>query len=409
MKILHCSDIHLGKKPFGTEHFTKTRYEDYFNSFNQLVEKSIVENIDVFMIAGDLFDKKDLSPDILKRTEDIFKKLFDKKITVLIIEGNHDNSNQNDNVSSWLQYLEEKKLAHRLSYKKIKEEYFFSPIKVQDVNFYGLGYPGFNVDNVVLNLSEQLNEEEKNVVLIHTAIGGGDSDSLPGLIKTETLKKLQPKTIYVGGGHYHSKSVYPSQNPFFFIPGSTEYWNVLNEKLKEKGAFIFDTDTLEHTYINIKPRERVIHGFSLKEFFPEIYKDNIPLDTLKSTFETFVKSLCLTGEELVIINFLIENNQYINIKEFEEILEANGALKGYIIPKFLADNSFESNSLDYEVNTIHSIERDVINSWSEGCFSKIDTVKYLKDLKDIQLNKSGSDNFNDTFDKMLNEVIGDEN
>lgn len=220
---------------------------------------------------------------------------------------------------------------------------------------------------------------------------------------------MQPKTIYVGGGHYHSKSVYPSQNPFFFIPGSTEYWNVLNEKLKEKGAFIFDTDTLEHTYINIKPRERVIHGFSLKEFFPEIYKDNIPLDTLKSTFETFVKSLCLTGEELVIINFLIENNQYINIKEFEEILEANGALKGYIIPKFLADNSFESNSLDYEVNTIHSIERDVINSWSEGCFSKIDTVKYLKDLKDIQLNKSGSDNFNDTFDKMLNEVIGDEN
>ena len=75
MKILHCSDIHLGKKPFGTEIFTKKRYDDYFNTFNELVEKSILEKVDIFMIAGDLFDKKDLSPDILKKTEIILKKL----------------------------------------------------------------------------------------------------------------------------------------------------------------------------------------------------------------------------------------------------------------------------------------------------------------------------------------------
>ena len=29
MKILHCSDIHLGKRPFGTKEFSQKRYLDF--------------------------------------------------------------------------------------------------------------------------------------------------------------------------------------------------------------------------------------------------------------------------------------------------------------------------------------------------------------------------------------------
>jgi len=35
MKFLHCSDLHLGKKPyFGSEEFKNKRFEDYFSGFN---------------------------------------------------------------------------------------------------------------------------------------------------------------------------------------------------------------------------------------------------------------------------------------------------------------------------------------------------------------------------------------
>ena len=158
----------------------------------------------------------------------------DIQVIPLIIEGNHDNSNPNDTIDSWLHYLEKSDLARRLSYKKIHDKYFFDSVKIEDINFYGLGYPGYNVDNVALNLTDFLDANEKNIVLIHTAIGGGENSTLPGLIKTETLKKLSEKTIYIGGGHFHSKSAYPAEKPFFFIPGSTEYWNILNEKNNEK-------------------------------------------------------------------------------------------------------------------------------------------------------------------------------
>ncbi|MBP6062441.1 MAG: exonuclease SbcCD subunit D [Fusobacteriaceae bacterium] len=409
MKILHCSDIHLGKKPFGTEIFTKKRYDDYFNAFNELVEKSILEKVDIFMIAGDLFDKKDLSPDILKKTEIILKKLVNSNIKTLIIEGNHDNSNPNDTIDSWLHYLEKSDLARRLSYKKIHDKYFFDSVKIEDINFYGLGYPGYNVDNVALNLTDFLDANEKNIVLIHTAIGGGENSTLPGLIKTETLKKLSEKTIYIGGGHFHSKSAYPAEKPFFFIPGSTEYWNILNEKNNEKGAFIFDTNTYEHSYINITPRKRVIATFDIKEYLKKDYLENIDLETLKLHFQNFIESLSLTEEELVIINFIIENNQYINTKEFEEILEKNGALKGYIIPKFSGEREFETTPLDYEDCALTHIEKGVINKWEGGYFQKIDTVKYLLTLKNLQLNKDDPNTFNEVFDKMLMEVIGDEN
>ena len=183
----------------------------------------------------------------------------------------------------------------------------------------------------------------------------------------------------------------------------------MNEKNNEKGAFIFDTNTYEHSYINITPRKRVIATFDIKEYLKKDYLENIDLETLKLHFQNFIESLSLTEEELVIINFIIENNQYINTKEFEEILEKNGALKGYIIPKFSGEREFETTPLDYEDCALTHIEKGVINKWEGGYFQKIDTVKYLLTLKNLQLNKDDPNTFNEVFDKMLMEVIGDEN
>ena len=96
MRILHCSDIHLGKRPFGNEIFSQKRYEDYYKVFNQIADRAIEEKVEVFMVAGDLFDKRDLSPDNLRRSEIIFEKLKINNIKVLLIEGNHDNTNDKE-------------------------------------------------------------------------------------------------------------------------------------------------------------------------------------------------------------------------------------------------------------------------------------------------------------------------
>lgn len=392
MKILHCSDIHLGKRPFGTETFSSKRYNDYYLAFNQLADVAIANRVEVFMISGDLFDKRELSPDNLIKSEEIFYKLKCSNIEVLIIEGNHDNSNKYDEINSWLHYLEEKKYARRLTYKKENEDYIFTPFIYNDVYFYGLGYPGFIVDKVIEALSENLDSKNKNIVMVHTALGGGDH-SLPGLVSTEALNLLKDKVLYVAGGHFHSKYTYPKENPYFYIPGSSEYWNIINEKDSEKGAFILDSHTGIVNFIAINPRKRMVETIEISN------KDN-----LKEYIDDFSKNMKLTGEELLVIKLKLNSNIYVNTTEIEKIFEENGALKAYVLPIF-----YEVKERSDSINTsssIFDIEENVINNWNG--INSMEVVKHLQNLKEYQKTDDSS-RFLETFDLMLEGMIKNEN
>lgn len=56
MKIVHCSDLHLGKKVSGNREYVKKRYEDFFSAFENFIAKVKEINPDVCIIAGDIFD-----------------------------------------------------------------------------------------------------------------------------------------------------------------------------------------------------------------------------------------------------------------------------------------------------------------------------------------------------------------
>lgn len=392
MKILHCSDIHLGKKPFGTKEFSQKRYLDFFKAFDEMIDIGIEENIDLFIVAGDLFDKKELTPDTLERCEKSFQRLKNRGIKVFLIEGNHDNIVGNDEVNSWLGYLEKKEFIHRGKYYINNREYEFEKLIVDDVNIYGLGYSGFMVDELIEKLAEKLDENEKNIVVIHTALGGGEY--LPGLATSEAIKKLKDKAIYVAGGHLHSYQTYPKEDPFFFIPGSLEYWNVLNEKSDKKGGIIFDTDTREHRFVEITPRKRMEVTFEY-------------INDLKEEFKLFCEQLNLTGEELVIANIKVNGNGFVNVVELENILESLGALRGYIRLQYV--DNMSGNIVDEKgVYSIKVAELKVISGWEDFRDSNR-TLEYLQKFKEYQEESNRKDDFLELFDQMLEEEIGIEN
>lgn len=84
MKILHTSDLHIGKKLMGRE-----RYDEYRAVFDELTQICRSEGVELVLIAGDIFDTYTPSAE----SEQIFysgiKKIADVS-TVLIISGNHD-------------------------------------------------------------------------------------------------------------------------------------------------------------------------------------------------------------------------------------------------------------------------------------------------------------------------------
>ena len=388
MKIVHCSDLHLGKRFSGNKDYVKKRYMDFFNAFAVFVDR--VEEIkpDVCLIAGDIFDKKEINPDILSKTEYLFKRLKDNvKKDIIAIEGNHDNSRILE--ESWLEYLQEQNILKVFYYNKDFEGKNY--LKIDDINFYPVGYPGFMIDEALTKLSEKLNPQEKNIVVVHTGISGS-TNTLPGLVSTSILDLFKDKAIYIAGGHIHSFTTYPKEKPYFFVSGSLEFSNVQNEKSDKKGFILFDTDTLNYEFIELEHRKRIKKDFSYTNF-----------SNLENEFENFVKELNLTGEEILVISVSLNNNDYINTENLENIAEKNGALKTHILIKNILNiGASEENNSDLSID---ELEKNLINTWNISEIEKFS--KSFGRLKELFSNDD-RDSFLELFDKTL-EVNEDDN
>ena len=388
MKIVHCSDLHLGKRFSGNKDYVKKRYMDFFNAFATFIDK--VEEIkpDVCLIAGDIFDKKEINPDILSKTEYLFKRLRDNvKKDIIAIEGNHDNSRILE--ESWLEYLQEQNILKVFYYNKDFEEKNY--LKIDDINFYPVGYPGFMIDEALTKLSEKLNPQEKNIVVVHTGISGS-TNTLPGLVSTSILDLFKDKAIYIAGGHIHSFTTYPKEKPYFFVSGSLEFSNIQNEKSDKKGFILFDTDTLNYEFIELEHRKRIKKDFSYSNF-----------SNLEDEFENFVKELNLTGEEILVISISLNNNDYINTENLENIAEKNGALKTHILIKNILNiGTSEENNSDLSID---ELEKNLINTWNISEIEKFS--KSFGRLKELFSNDD-RDSFLELFDKTL-EVNEDDN
>ncbi len=391
MKFLHCSDLHLGKKQIGAEsEYSKKRFEDYFSAFEYFVDYAIDNSINTLLLSGDIFDKKELSPEVLSKTETIFQKVKQNNIKLIISEGNHDKIN-NEN-ESWLIYLIGKGLAVRPSYYRTEDSLAFESIIIDDVHFYGLGYMGAFSNEIISEFSEYLNSHldiNKRVVLMHTAIV--NSDILNGAVNSETINLLKDKVIYIAGGHIHSFTKYPVDKPYFFTPGCPEFWDV-NEIGKKKGAIIFDTDTCQYEFIPAKNRK--VHQFKLYT------KSNDMTELLEEINNHFNNLEIESNEDLARIDINSKNTFYIDFSAIEELLAEKGILKTFI--KYNPLRSDDEQISDF--STIDDIEKEIIKGWGVFANDIDSTHKYLKLFKsnyEDNLNES----FTENFDLMLNSII----
>ena len=86
MKILHTSDWHLGKK---LDKFS--RHQEQINVLNEIVEHANNQQVDLVLIAGDVFDAFNPPVESVELFYKTVKRLsnFGKR-PVIVIAGNHD-------------------------------------------------------------------------------------------------------------------------------------------------------------------------------------------------------------------------------------------------------------------------------------------------------------------------------
>ena len=87
MKIIHLSDLHLGKR---VNEFSMIEDQKYI--LKKILNIIDEQNPQAVMIAGDIYDKPIPASEAVSLLDDFLVSLASRKLTVLIISGNHDSA-----------------------------------------------------------------------------------------------------------------------------------------------------------------------------------------------------------------------------------------------------------------------------------------------------------------------------
>lgn len=169
MKLLHLSDLHLGKY-IGNY----SLIEDQKYALKQILDIVDREDIDVIMIAGDIFDTSIANVDALSLYSDFIDDLiFKKKKTVFAISGNHDSARRLDINSKFF------KTNNYHLFGEYKDEVISLEDEYGKVNFHLIPYISLNQAKILFKedfesftdlyryLLKDKTYEDRNVLISH--------------------------------------------------------------------------------------------------------------------------------------------------------------------------------------------------------------------------------------------------
>jgi DNA repair protein SbcD/Mre11 len=94
IRFIHTADIHFGMENYGKidpQTGIHSRLLDFKKSFDVCVDYAIAHSVDLFVFAGDAYKTANPSPTQQKLLMQSFMRLYQAKIPVIIVVGNHDN------------------------------------------------------------------------------------------------------------------------------------------------------------------------------------------------------------------------------------------------------------------------------------------------------------------------------
>lgn len=265
MRILHLADLHIGVENYGHFDAAKgmhTRLMDFLARLDEAIDYGIDADVDLVLIAGDMFKNRDPQPRHQREFANRIRRLYEANIPVLMIIGNHDTAPGRDTANSvsvyeGLQYPGVT-IAKRLEVVRcqsktgtvavicvpwLMREIFVS--NNEDLRNAALS----DQETVMINLVEKyiqtqvdLLQQEDNQRPIIVTFHGTVSGAINGFERQLTLGKdvqlpqsvLAPAGVdYVALGHIHKHQVLRQQPPIVY-PGSIERidFGEINEKAK---------------------------------------------------------------------------------------------------------------------------------------------------------------------------------
>ncbi|MEM9136042.1 MAG: metallophosphoesterase [Cyanobacteria bacterium P01_F01_bin.42] len=285
-KFLHLADIHLGFDKYGS----KERTKDFYHAFSDALERyAIAPQVDFVIIAGDLFEDRQVMPAVLNQAQICLLDLKESGIPVFAIEGNHD-YRLYGNRTSWLQYLAD---WEHLIFLEPDEDGTLAPWDDEaktggyydldcGVRIIGSQWYGASAPAAILKLAEQISTlpepPQHTVMMFHHGLEGYVSRSAGALRYQEFLPLKEVGVDYLALGHIHK--AYEEQG-WIFNPGSTEANSITeNQAENPRGVYLVNlTETGIEAELKRDFQQRPIVRLGLKmtaqetpdEFFDLVY------------------------------------------------------------------------------------------------------------------------------------------
>jgi DNA repair protein SbcD/Mre11 len=223
VSFIHAADLHLDSPMVGLKYlphpiFNRLR-ESTFEALKKVTTAAIENNVDLVILAGDLFDGEDRSLRAQSRLRSEMLKLEEKGIPVYVIHGNHDHLS-----GSWVQ-LDLPANVHIFT-----SEVEIKPFTTKDgilVHLYGFSYPKRHVWDRKIDDYIKQDRADFHIGILH---GNEGSQSEHGNYAPFTVDDLVEKQFdYWALGHIH-KRTFLFDDPPIVYPG-----NIQGRNKKETG------------------------------------------------------------------------------------------------------------------------------------------------------------------------------
>lgn len=397
-RFLHIADIHLGFDRYQN----KERTKDFFLALKDTIERyAIAEEVDFVLIAGDLFEHRNIQPSILNQAQYCLRMLQAANIPVIAIEGNHDNRPYGVN-TSWLRYLSDWEQLILLEPGDIAAgEPFYQPwngrrggyidldcgVRVMGANWYGATAPKA-IEQIAAAVQDLPAHSGTTILMFHHGLEDQIARYAGALRYSELLPLKQVGIDYVALGHIHKNY---EMEGWIFNPGSLEA-NSVEEASYQRGAYLVEIQqqtiqaTLKQDYY-----QRPVVRLSLQTRGQETIED-IEQAAI-ATIEQAVQTGKIPAEPAPIVELRIQGQVSFERLELdvrslqEQLQEQSGALI-FLLKYDVSSTAYASPLSENSDRT--QIERDVyLDLLSAHYLYKKEANRLaegLLELKDRQLN-----------------------
>jgi exonuclease SbcD len=398
MNFIHTADLHLGYRQYELDQ----RFRDFGVSFLKVVDYAIAEKAGFVLVAGDLFNSRNINAPTYMQAFHILTKLKEAGIPCIAIAGNHDRPFIRDHMS-WLEALEKHELIRliRPGEEKLMAHY----VDIGGARIFGMSYAGSATSAIIPRIADEIREinapnpPEYTILMMHAGVEGQTKGNIIGETPYDDFLKLKDVVDYLALGHYHNAY---ELDGWAYNPGSPDTCS-LSEVNEPKGFYHVMDGKVTLIDKQIKRRPFIFASVRLEE--------HLDAPSLITALEKKVASMPRPEEQpVVIVSFrgcLGFDRSHIDVEHVKQIIsEKLDPL--YVDVRFdLSNDPFCISGVEADGIDRVAIEREVLSRFAAADSMLSDYGHYfaasLSEVKDMAVKGADAE----TLDSLMRKTFED--